>query len=78
LIPIIANVTDAVNNEQLNVSVGWINNSYDISEILLVYGEFLIHMLKLYKVISDALNHCTLPISLYRGQSCDGAVNRLG
>ena len=71
--------TDVINSEQLNVSICWVNNSYEISEDSI--GLWRVPDTRaeiLYKVISDALNHCTLPISLCRGQAYDGAANMLG
>jgi len=63
----------------LNVSIRWVNNSYDINEDSI--GLWRVPDTRaetLYKVISDALNHCTLPISLCRGKAYDDAANMLG
>ena len=71
--------TDIINSEQLNISIRWVNNTYDIREDsigLCRVPNTSAHTL--YTVIKDALIRCNLLISLCQGQAYDSATTMLG
>lgn len=71
--------TDVANREQLNLSIRWVSSDYEINE-----DPVGLHCLPdtkantLYKVITDILTRCALPLSMCRGQAFDGASNMQG
>ena len=70
---------DVAHKEQLNVSIRWLSNDYDIHEDPI--GLCCLPNTKaetLYTVITDILAHCCLPLSQCRGQSYNGASNMKG
>ena len=71
--------TDVVNREQLNLSIRWVNDDYEVNEDPV--GLFSVPDTTsntLTKVIQDMLKRCSLPLSLCRGQAYDGAANMQG
>ena len=71
--------TDVVNSEQLNLSIRWVDDSYEIREDPV--GLFRVPDTKaetLFTVIKDILLRCNLPLQLCRGQAYDGAANMQG
>ena len=71
--------TDVAKKEQLNLSIRWVNNNYEISE-----DPVGLHYLPnnsadtVYTIIKDVLIRCCLPLSLCRGQAYDSASNMQG
>lgn len=70
---------DITNNEQLSISIRWVNESYD------VYEDFigLVHVPRITSdvitaAIKDVLIRCSLPLSQCREQCYDGASNMMG
>ena len=64
------------NREQLNISIRWVNESYEISEDPV--GLFCLNKTSadaICDAIKDILIRCSLPLSLCRGQAYDGASN---
>ena len=62
--------TDVTNTEQLNVSIRWVSNDYEVREDPI--GLCQVPDTKaetLFKVIKDLLIRCNLPLALCRGQS---------
>jgi len=71
--------TDVGNREQLNLSIRWVNNQYEIREDPV--GLYCLPDTKadtLYTVITDILTCCALPLSMCIGQAFDGASNMQG
>jgi len=71
--------SDIANREQLNISIRWVNEFYEISEDPV--GLFCLTNTTADTIciaIKDILIHCSLPLSLYRGQTYDGASNMQG
>jgi len=71
--------TDVGNREQLNLSIRWVNNQYEIHEDPV--GLYCLPDTKadtLYTVVTDILTRCALPLSMCRGQAFDGASNMQG
>ena len=71
--------TDTANQEQLSLSVHWVNEKYEINEDFIG----LVHVpdiaaATLTSVIKDILIRCSLPLSQCRGQAYDGASNMMG
>ena len=67
---------DTRNTEQLNLSIRWVNDNYEVSEDCI--GLFRVPNTKaetLLTVIKDLLTRCNLPFDLCRGQVYDGAAN---
>lgn len=62
---------DISNNEQLSISIRWVNKAYEVSE------DF-IGLLHVTVAIKDVLLRCSLPLGQCRGQAYDGAANMLG
>lgn len=71
--------TDVAKKEQLNLSIRWVNNNYEISEDPVgLYCLPNTSANTVYTVIKDVLIRCCLPLSLCRGQAYDGASNMQG
>ena len=71
--------TDAANREQLNLSLWWVNDNYEVSEDAV--GLFSLPNTTadtIFTVIEDILSLCSLPLSLCRGHAFDGAANMQG
>ena len=71
--------SDIANREQLNISIRWVNESYEISEDPV--GLFCLNNTTadtICDAIKDILIRCSLPLSLCRGQAYDGASNMQG
>ena len=71
--------TDVRYRAQLNLSVRWVNDQYEVSEDPL--GLFYLPDTKadtITAVIKDLLLRCSLPLSSCRGQAYDGAANMQG
>ena len=71
--------TDVINSEQLNLSIRWVADDYDIHEDPL--GLYRVPDTKaetLFSIIKDLLIRCNLPLALCRGQAYDGAANMQG
>lgn len=71
--------TDISRNEQLCVSIRWVDSHYDIHE----YPIGLVQLpntkaLTIFNTIKDVLIRCSLPLDLCRGQAFDGAANMSG
>ena len=70
---------DVANREQLNLSVRWVDDNYNVSEDPL--GLFCLPNTKadtITSVIKDLLIRCALPLSMCRGQAYDGAATMKG
>ena len=71
--------TDVLNTEQLNLSVRWVADDYDIHEDPLeLYRVPDTKAATIFTVINDLLIRCNLPLALCRGQAYDGAANMQG
>ena len=71
--------TDVSNREQLNLSIRWVNDNYEVSEDLV--GLFALPNTTastITEVIKDFLVRCDLPFSLCRRQAYDGAATMQG
>ena len=71
--------TDVCNSAQLNLSIRWVNNKYEVFEDTV--GLFRVQNTKaetLFMVIKDLLTRKNLIFSLCRGQAYDGAANIQG
>ena len=71
--------TDISHNEQISISIRWVDSSYEIHEDTI--GLFQLPNTKaqtLFTVIKDVLIRCSLPIFQCRGQAFDGASNMSG
>ena len=71
--------TDVRYRAQLNLSVRWVNDQYEVSEDPL--GLFCLPDTKadtITVVTKDILLRCSLPLSSCRGQAYDGAANMQG
>ena len=71
--------TDVANREQLNVSVRWVDDAYNIRED----PVGLYHLPStttdiICTGVKDILVSCMIPLSLCRGQAYDGAANMQG
>lgn len=76
---IVDEATDVAWREQLNLSVRWVDNDYEISEDPV--GLYSLPNTKaetIYSVIMDILTRCSLPLQHCRGQAYDGASNMQG
>ena len=76
---IVDKATDIVHTEQLNLSIRWVSDNYEVHEdpiglcrVPNTKAETLFH------VIKDLLIRCNLPLALCRGQVYDGAANMQG
>ena len=71
--------TDISNNEQLSVSIRWVNKLYEVGEdfIGLVHVPSITASV-LTVAIKDILLRCSLPLVQCRGQGYDGAANMMG
>ena len=71
--------TDVAKREQLNMSIRWVNNDYEVNEDLVgLYCLPNTTSNTLYSVVTDILMRCGLPLSMCRGQAYDGASNMQG
>ena len=71
--------TDICSAEQLNLSIRWLSDDYDVHEDPV--GLCRVPDTKaetLFKVITDLLIRCDLPLAMCRGQAYDGTANMLG
>ncbi len=71
--------TDISHNEQLSLSIRWVDSHYTIHEDTL--GLIQLENTEastLYSAIRDILIHCSLPITQCRSQAFDGASNMSG
>ena len=71
--------TDVSNREQLNLSIRWVNDNYEIFEDPV--GLFALPNTSantITEVIKDLLIRCDLPLSPCRGQAYDGAATMQG
>ena len=71
--------TDVVKTEQLNVSIRWVSDDYEVHEDSI--GLCRVPDTKaetLFKFIKDLLIRCNLPLAMCRGQAYDGAANMQG
>jgi hypothetical protein len=71
--------TDTAHNEQMSISIRWVDSHYTIHEDTL--GLVQLENTRantLYSVIKDILIRCSLPIAQCRGQAFDGASNMSG
>ena len=71
--------TDIACNEQMCVSIRWVNKEYEIFEEPIG----LVQLTKtdsttIFKALKDVLIRCVLPTSMCRGQAYDGAANMSG
>jgi len=75
---IVDEATDIANREQMNLSIRWVNEEYDISEDPV--GLFCLPntTADTITVVLKDLIRCSLPFSLCRGQAYDGAANMQG
>ncbi len=71
--------TDVSHNEQISISIRWVDHDYTIHEdsLCLVQLENT-KANTLFIVIKDFLIRCSLPITSCRGQAYDGASNMSG
>ena len=73
---IVDKATDIVHTEQLNLSICWVSDNYEVHEDPI--GLCRVPNTKaetLFYVIKDLLIRCNLPLALCRGQAYDGAAN---
>ena len=77
---VIANeATDIYNTEQLNLSIQWVDNNFDVHEEPV--GLFRVPNTAdgtLFEVVKDLFTRCNLPFNMCRGQAYDGAANMQG
>lgn len=76
---IVDEATDVANNEQMNLSIRWVNNDYKVHEYSV--SLFSVPDTKadtLCKVKKDLLIRCNLLLVLCQGQAYDGAANMQG
>ena len=66
--------TDVNYTEQFNVSIGFVDDDYVISEDAIGLTNLHTCAETIYSVIKDLLLRCALPLSLCRGQAYDGAA----
>ena len=70
---------DMANNEQLSISLRWVNESYTVCEDFIGLGHVPpITSDVLTAAIKDVLIQCCLPLAQCRGQCYDGASNMMG
>ena len=71
--------TDVGCNEQMCVSIWWVNKEYEIfEEPIGVVQLTKTDSATIFKALKDVLLRCILPISMCRGQVYDGAANMSG
>ena len=72
-------VSDIASREQLNISIRWVNESYEISEDPVgLFCPTNTTADAICDAIKDILICCSLPLSLCIGQAYDGASNMQG
>lgn len=71
--------TDVTFSEQLNLSIRWVSDSYEVHEDPVGLFRLPNAMAEtIYSVIKDLLIRCELPLQFCRGQTYDSAANMLG
>lgn len=72
--------TDTCKNEQLNLSIRWVDDNYEAFEDSIGLCKVPINTKAetLFRIIKDLLTRCNLPLGLCRGQAYDGAANMQG
>ena len=71
--------TDISHNEQMSLSIRWVDSSYNIHEECIGLIQLPnIKAVTIFDAIRDILIRCSLPISQCRGQAFDGASNMSG
>ena len=71
--------TDVSHNEQMSISIRWVDMDYTIHEDTLCLVQLENTRAEtLFSVLNDFLIWCSLPINLCRGQAYDGASNMSG
>jgi hypothetical protein len=68
--------TDVCNSEQLNLSICWVSDDYEVHEDPLVLCR--VPDTKADTLFKDLLIRCNLPLALCRGQAYDRAANMQG
>ena len=71
--------TNVTFGEQLNLSIRWVSDSYEVHEEPI--GLFCLPNTMaetIFSVIRDLLIRCEVPLQLCRGQAYDGAANMHG
>lgn len=76
---IVDEATDVAHNEQMSVSVRWVDNCYDIYERTLGLIQLPNTAAEtIFRAAKDVLIRCSLPINQCRGQAYDWAANMSG
>ena len=76
---IVDEATDVTHTEQLNLSICWVNDNYEVHEDPIRLCRVPDTKAETwFKVIKDILIQCNLPLALCRGQAYDGAANMQG
>ncbi len=71
--------TDMSYKEQLNISIRWVDEAYESNEDPVgLFNPPNTTSETLFTVVKDVLIHCSLPLSLCRGQAFDWAANMQG
>ena len=71
--------TDISHNEQIGISIRWVDSSYEVHKDTLVLFQLPNAKAQtLFTFIKDILIRCFLPIFQRRGQAFDGASNMTG
>ena len=71
--------TDIVHAEQLNLSIRWVNDNYEVHEDPIRLCRVPDTKAEtLFQIIKDLLIRCNLPLALCRGRAYDGAANMQG
>lgn len=71
--------TDVVNSEQLNISIRWVSDNYEIHEDPIGLCRVPdTNSETLFNLIKDLLIQCDLPLTMCRRQAYDGAANMQG
>ena len=71
--------TDICITEQLNLSIRWVDNNFEVHEDPV--GLFRVPDTTtgtLFEVVKDILTRCNLPLNMCRGKAYDGAANMQG
>ena len=71
--------TDVAFNEQMCISIRWVNREYEIFEEPIGLVQLTrTDSITIFKALKDVLLRCVLPVSMCRGQAYDGAANMSG
>lgn len=71
--------TDVSHNEQMSLSIRWVDSSFTIHEDVLGLIQLPdTKAVTIFHAIKDVLIRCSLPLSQCRGQAFDGAANMSG